>query len=112
MGYILDLTLMLDKLFWVEFARKTPGQPLSVGDIEDAFNNYKGSEEHRKGHHQIREYVDSTPFKQHLSSNNAHQEVVRLIKLYCDFDIGNVIIRLSLVHPSKADICSGQKCYT
>jgi len=78
MGYIVDLTLVMDQLFLHTLPQKLP-RLLSADQIDMALENYKNSEA-QEVHHQVREYVKKTTFAAILHSNNAHLKVIELIQ--------------------------------
>ena len=78
MGYIIDLTLVMDQLFLDTLPIKPP-RLLSADQIDMALENYKNSEA-REVHRQIREYAKKSSFVQILQSNNAQQKVIELIR--------------------------------
>jgi hypothetical protein len=80
MGYIVDLTLIMDQLFLNTLALKPP-HLLSKDQVDIAVDSYKSSEAQRV-HRQIRDYANRSTFPQILKSNNAQEEVKRLIRQY------------------------------
>ncbi|TDL13542.1 hypothetical protein BD410DRAFT_903273 [Rickenella mellea] len=81
MGYIVDLTIVLETLFWLKAAQpKNPA--VSSDDVEAAFSSYNSSEERVKVHREIRSYVDNMSLLDHAHPDNAHDEVLRLIKAH------------------------------
>jgi len=78
MGYIIDLTLVMDQLFLDTLPLKPP-RLLSADQIDMALENYKQSEA-RKVHYQIREYAKKATFGKILQSNNAQLKVIDLIR--------------------------------
>ncbi len=82
MGYIVDITIMLEALFWLKVAQ--PWLPtLCEGDIIAAFGLYQGFAEHLEVHRQIRGYVDNmTLINQVNPEDKTHLEVERLINSY------------------------------
>lgn len=79
MGYIVDVTIVLEILFWLKIAQ--PQIPyLFEDDIIAAFNHYQGSAGHLEVHEQIRKYVDNMTLIDHANpDDNTHIEVERLI---------------------------------
>ncbi|KAJ7848461.1 hypothetical protein B0H14DRAFT_2445933 [Mycena olivaceomarginata] len=77
MGYIVDLTLFLDRLFLVVLAR--PFLPLTEKEIDLALENYRNS---GLGivHREIRQYVSDVGFLQILQANKAEEKVKELIR--------------------------------
>ncbi|KAJ7139160.1 hypothetical protein C8R44DRAFT_867330 [Mycena epipterygia] len=81
MGYIVDLTLVLDQLFLVTFSTNIP-RPLTMEDITTAVENYKRL--HMASvHREIRQYVNKATFQDILHSNQAELKVKDLLKKYC-----------------------------
>jgi len=78
MGYIIDLTLVMDHLF-LEMLPLKPPRLVDVDQINMALENHKNSDA-RDVHHQIRKYVEKSTFAKILQSNNAHQKVIELIR--------------------------------
>lgn len=78
MGYIIDLTLVMDQLFLDTLPLKPP-RLLTTDQIDMALENYKQSEA-QKVHYEIREYAKKTTFGRILKSNNAQQKVIELIR--------------------------------
>ncbi|KAJ7433602.1 hypothetical protein B0H11DRAFT_2375583 [Mycena galericulata] len=81
MGYIIDLTLIMDQLFLLVLAIRPP-RALTRADIDLALENYKNSEI-AKVHREIRQYANKASFAQILRSNNAEEKVKELIEKYC-----------------------------
>jgi hypothetical protein len=79
MGYIVDITIVLEVLFWLKLAQ--PRLPsLCEDDIVAAFEHYQGSAGHLEVHQQIRRYVDNMTLIDHIKpDDNTHIEVERLI---------------------------------
>ncbi|KIM44169.1 hypothetical protein M413DRAFT_443207 [Hebeloma cylindrosporum] len=79
MGYIVDITIVLEVLFWLKIAQ--PQRPsICEEDLIAAFNHYQGSVGHLEVHQQIRRYVDNMTLIDHINPNdNTHVEVERLI---------------------------------
>src|ERR1700721_1292803 len=70
MGYIVDLTIVLEVLFWFKVAQPRH-KSICEEDITAAFGLYQGSPEHLKVHQQIRSYVDDmTPIDQANPQDN------------------------------------------
>ena len=78
MGYIVDLTLIMDQLFLVILPQKPPRR-LSAELIDMALEGYKTSSA-LSIHNEIREYAQKPTFAQILKSNNAQQKVVEIIR--------------------------------
>lgn len=77
MGYIIDLTLVMDHLFF-DTLPLNPPRLLSMEQVDAALESYKTLDA-QKVHRQIREYVKESTFAQILQSNNAQQKVIDLI---------------------------------
>jgi len=77
MGYIVDLTLVLDQLFLDTLPIKPP-RYVSSDQIEMALEGYKVSEA-TKVHRAIREYANKATFPQILQANNAQEKVIELV---------------------------------
>jgi hypothetical protein len=80
MGYIVDLTLVMDHLFLALLPGKLP-QPLTAEDINLALENYKKSQVVAV-HTKIRKYAKTSSFKKIFRSNNAEKEVKDLIRAH------------------------------
>jgi hypothetical protein len=81
MGYIIDLTLVLDQLFLIALSTNVP-RPLTPDDITTAVEKYKSlnmSDVHRE----IRQYVHRAAFTDIMRSNKAELKVKELLKKYC-----------------------------
>jgi hypothetical protein len=78
MGYIVDLTLVMDQLFLNTLPLKPP-RLLTEEQIDAALEDYKNSEAVNV-HRAIREYVNKATFGEILRANNAQQKVIELIK--------------------------------
>jgi hypothetical protein len=78
MGYIVDLTLVMDQLFLNTLPLKPP-RLLTEEQIDAALEDYKNSEAVNV-HRAIREYVNNATFGEILRANNAQQKVIELIK--------------------------------
>jgi len=55
MGLVVDLIMVLERLFWILFRRNVPS--LSIDEIQDAFNQYNISGGRTKVHQEIRAYL-------------------------------------------------------
>jgi len=82
MGYIVDVTIVLEVLFWLKI-----GQPrlpsLSEDDIVAAFGMYHGTPSHLEVHSEIRKYVDNMTLLDHVKPDDkTHLEVERLINAH------------------------------
>ncbi|KAJ6455165.1 hypothetical protein C8R45DRAFT_1036620 [Mycena sanguinolenta] len=80
MGYIIDLTLVLNELFLVVIAIRPP-RALKDEDLELAFQNYKNSDLSLV-HREIRQYVRDANWGKLLQSDAAELKVKELILLY------------------------------
>lgn len=78
MGYIVDLTLVMDHLFLALLPGKLP-RPLTAEDINLALENYSEVE---AVHTKIRKYAKTSSFKKICRSNNAEKEVKDLIRAH------------------------------
>jgi hypothetical protein len=77
MGYIIDLTLVMDILFF-DTLPLNPPRLLSMEQVDAALESYKNLHT-QKVHRQIREFVKESTFAQILQSNNAQRKVIDLI---------------------------------
>jgi len=77
MGFIVDLTMTLERLFWRVFRLKIPS--LTVTEVKVAYEEYRNSDERTKVHQDIRRYVGSPIPK---GASDAEREVRRLIGRY------------------------------
>jgi hypothetical protein len=79
MGYIVDVTIVLEVLFWFKVAQ--PRHPsLCEEDILAAFGLYQGSPQHLQVHQQIRAYVDGMTLLDYADLQDfTYVEVERLI---------------------------------
>ncbi|KAJ7891639.1 hypothetical protein B0H14DRAFT_2496757 [Mycena olivaceomarginata] len=80
MGYIIDLTLVMDQLFLVVLAIRPP-RALTTTEIDIALEQYKNLDlvhVHRK----VRQYANKATFVQILQANNAEQKVKELIEQF------------------------------
>ncbi|KAJ7739368.1 hypothetical protein B0H16DRAFT_1568696, partial [Mycena metata] len=80
MGYIVDLTLILNELFFVVLGIKSR-RPLKDEDIELALHNYNNSDL-RLVHRGIRQYVREADWGQLIRSDAAEEKVKELILRY------------------------------
>lgn len=78
MGYIVDLTLIMDQLF-LDILPQKPPRRLSAELIDMALESYKTLSA-PSIHDEIREYAQKSTFTQILKSNNAQQKVVEIIR--------------------------------
>ncbi|KAJ7730914.1 hypothetical protein B0H16DRAFT_1584530 [Mycena metata] len=81
MGYIVDLTVVMDHLFLAVLSMN-PHRPLTKEDIDEAVQKYQQSHM-AKVHREIRQYVNKATFPVILQSNKAEVKVKDLIKEYC-----------------------------
>ncbi|KAJ6455161.1 hypothetical protein C8R45DRAFT_1222591 [Mycena sanguinolenta] len=84
MGYIVDLTLVLNELFLVVIAIRPP-RALKDEDLEFAFQNYKNSDLSLV-HREIRQYVRDANWGKLLQSDAAELKVKELILKYSSPD--------------------------
>ncbi|KAF7333955.1 G domain-containing protein [Mycena sanguinolenta] len=77
MGYIIDLTLVLDQLFVIVLALDTPNV-LTQKEIDSALDKYTSGSANTV-HAEIREYCNDTTFAKICSSNKAEQKITELI---------------------------------
>lgn len=98
MGYIVDITIVLEVLFWFKIAQ--PRLPsICQEDIDAAFGLYRGSASHIEVHQKIRNYVDNMRLLDHVNPDDkTHIEVETLInahrhdlidKIFADTKRGN-----------------------
>ncbi|KAJ7756664.1 hypothetical protein B0H16DRAFT_1538672 [Mycena metata] len=80
MGYIIDLTLILNELFFVVLGIKSR-RPLKDEDIELALHNYNNSDLHLV-HRGIRQYVREADWGKLIRSDAAEEKVKELILRY------------------------------
>ena len=81
MAYIVDLTLVLEHLFWIALAA---GASVQVQQqwLQLATEEFRTSQHRAQVHTQIRAYVDETSFARHLEPSHAQDEVARLIRAH------------------------------
>jgi hypothetical protein len=80
-GYIVDLTILLEGIFWLKVAQ--PRNPkLSEDDVAAAFNMYNRADEQIQVHRKIRGYVDGMALIDHAHPDNTHLEVEKLLKAH------------------------------
>jgi len=77
MGYIVNLTLVMDQLFLNILPLKPPRR-LTAEHIDAALEDYKNLEAVNV-HRAIREYVNQATFGEIVQANNAEQKVIELI---------------------------------
>jgi hypothetical protein len=77
MGYIIDLTLVMDHLFLGTLHIKPPRR-LTADQVDMALENYKTSDSARV-HQAIREYANRVTWGRISQSNNAQEKVIELI---------------------------------
>ena len=80
MGYIVGITLIMERLFLNTLPLTRPFM-LTEAYIDEAIEDYKNSEAIRV-HHDIRNYVNKATFQEILNSNNAESKVIKLIRDY------------------------------
>lgn len=76
MGYIIDLTLILEQIFRVTLSKSS--SPLTNEDIDKAFENYKNAGMGMV-HRRIREFVAAESFTEIVKGNKAEEQVKNLI---------------------------------
>ncbi|KAJ7112756.1 hypothetical protein C8R43DRAFT_1040414 [Mycena crocata] len=81
MGYIVDLTLVLDQLFLALLPLRLP-RIVTADHLEMALENYKNGDA-AKVHREIRKYANEATFTQICQSNKAQDKVIELIERYC-----------------------------
>ncbi|KDQ17550.1 hypothetical protein BOTBODRAFT_185702 [Botryobasidium botryosum FD-172 SS1] len=79
MGFIVDLTMTLERLFWNGFRRGV--HSLTMQEVQTAYGEYYRSEERTKVHQEIRSYATSLEHKP-KGPDDAEIEVKRLIETY------------------------------
>ena len=80
MGYIVDLTLVMDQLFLNTLPSKPP-RLLTQEQIDEALEDYKYTEGF-KVHRAIREYAQKSTLTDIVKSNNAQEKMIELIRLH------------------------------
>ncbi|KAJ6455170.1 hypothetical protein C8R45DRAFT_1222596 [Mycena sanguinolenta] len=80
MGYIIDLTLVLDQLFVIVLALG-PGNLLTQTEIDAALKKY-GSDAVNTVHAEIRKYCNKATFGQIRRSNKAEEKITELIEAH------------------------------
>jgi len=75
MGFIVDLTMVLERLFWIVFRRDI--RSISIEHVQEVFNQYIISGERTKIHQEITDYVNN---RNPRDPDEAHKEVRRLIE--------------------------------
>ena len=78
MGYIIDLTLVMDQLF-LDTLSTPPPRSLNVDQVYEALEHYK-TWKAAKVHKAVREYTDRATWREILQANNAQEKVIELIK--------------------------------
>lgn len=81
MGYIVDLTIVMQRLFWIMFFKSKPCS-VTMDELEGTFASYNNSEEQKKVHHEIRTYADRMSFIDPANPDSTHDEVKRLIQTH------------------------------
>ncbi|KAJ7731084.1 hypothetical protein B0H16DRAFT_1584347 [Mycena metata] len=85
MGYIVDLSLVLDKLFRITLLRAC--RPITQAEIEQAFDQYKEGELGRV-HREIRQFAGKATIQEIVRTKPAEEKIKELIKQYSsDFRI-------------------------
>lgn len=79
MGYIIDLSLVMDQLFHITIARAA--RPLTDKDIDEALENYKNANLGAV-HREIRAYAGKATIKEILATGPAETKVNELIRAY------------------------------
>ncbi|KDQ07603.1 hypothetical protein BOTBODRAFT_598127 [Botryobasidium botryosum FD-172 SS1] len=77
MGFIVDLTMVLERLFWTMFRKDIPS--VSIEHVQKVFNKYIISGERTKIH---REIIDYTKSRSPRALDKAHQEAKRLVEIH------------------------------
>jgi len=77
MGFIVDLTMVLERLFWIVFRRNI--HTVNMDIIHEVFNDYNKSGNRVGVHQAIQGYVANINPRR---PDEAHQEVARLIETY------------------------------
>ncbi|KAF7328138.1 G domain-containing protein [Mycena venus] len=80
-GYIVDLTLILDEIFRLVISRRTPGSSLTQVEVNIAVETYRNTGM-QAVHGEIRKYVNKATFAEILDSNKAEEKVKILILKY------------------------------
>ncbi|KDQ17159.1 hypothetical protein BOTBODRAFT_598870 [Botryobasidium botryosum FD-172 SS1] len=75
MGFIVDLTMVLERLFWMMFRKDV--QSVAIEHVQEVFNKYIISGERTKIHREITDYVKN---RNPRAPDEAHKEVKRLIE--------------------------------
>lgn len=81
MGYICDLTLIMDHLFLATLALDPPRR-LTLAHIDNAVETYRQSSAARV-HTELRKYANHATLKQVVQFNKAEEKVKELIGRYC-----------------------------
>lgn len=81
MGYVIDLTMTLETLFWIKFSPTNQIQ-VTDDDTDAAFNSYGHSKERVDIHREIRKFVDQTNLVDRMRPDKTHDEVKRIIEAY------------------------------
>ncbi|KAJ7717337.1 hypothetical protein B0H16DRAFT_1611451 [Mycena metata] len=85
MGYIVDLSLVLDKLFRITLLRAC--RPITQAEIEQTFDQYKEGELGRV-HREIRQFAGKATIQEIVRTKPAEEKIKELIKQYSsDFRI-------------------------
>ncbi|TDL18413.1 hypothetical protein BD410DRAFT_900864 [Rickenella mellea] len=82
MGYIVDVTIVLEQLFW-DKAAQPQKSTVSADDVEKVFGLYADSKEFvEQVHGEIQSYVDSMNLIDTSHPDSTHEEVERLIRAH------------------------------
>ncbi|KDQ06233.1 hypothetical protein BOTBODRAFT_263641 [Botryobasidium botryosum FD-172 SS1] len=77
MGFIVDLTMVLERLFWTMFRKDV--QSVAIEHVQEVFNKYIISGERTKIHRDLTDYVKN---RNPQAPDKAHEEVKRLIEAH------------------------------
>lgn len=83
MGYIIDLTLVLEQLFRVTLSKAS--SPLTDQDIDKAFENYRNAGLGMV-HRRIREFEAAESFTEIVKGDKAEEQVKKLIWEFSDLE--------------------------
>jgi len=86
MGYIVDLTLVLDQLFLITLARAS--HPLTAEEIDLAFESYTNAELGRV-HREIRQFANNATFAQIVKGDAVGKKMTELIWEYSSLRLNN-----------------------
>jgi hypothetical protein len=79
MGYVIDLTLIMEQLFHITVSKSCG--PLTEADIDASFTNYRGSGLGNV-HREIREFVEQGSFADIVRGNGTEEKMKSLIYKY------------------------------